>query len=711
MPDARLPLWPIVGTGLLVAAALVLADVADAIADLAGLTLAAVALAWLIHPLHRAVGRRVGRGVSLVVIVLGMLAVGGVLGGFLLADLDEGATGLSDRIRDAVGSGGSRSLIDRLQVSLHVGDGVANWLSSLPSTLVLDADGTPAIGRRVADLLVVVVLAAFFLASSATIVNSAVALWPSDERDRVWGLLADVEGRAGTHLRQVVVQALVGTGVAAAVLALTGLPLPVALGTWVGFWLTVPTIGWAIGLVPVAVVAAFARPAPGGAAVAGIVALVIVSMWLRRRRGAPSIRAGIGVTVTALAVGVAISGTGTAILCYVVAIVAVAVVTSEHHVRLPMPPVGDDAVRIGPIVLPRGLRGWVVALVAVAVGVVLWSIVGRAASAIVWITLAGLLAIAIDRPVRALQRRTRMPHGAAVGVTFALIGAVTAAMVASAVSEGPTSAARALQRVPDVVEQLEDAPLVGGWLRDHDAANAVADQLEQLPRRLSQSEGALSWFPSIGSQLVDVMWALLLTVALALDGGRVVRAVERRVPATHRRQFTRVTGAAHRALAGYAVGAVLVSTMNGAVVLVLALALQIGLAPVLALWAFLWDFIPQIGGFIGGVPLVVLALVAGPSAFVIATVIYAVYQIVESNVIFPAVIGDSVDIPAWATMLAALAGAAAGGVVGAVVLTPLVGVVRLMFVEQRRADFPGRTVAVTTGDDRPTAAPRRRTPG
>ena len=94
-------------------------------------------------------------------------------------------------------------------------------------------------------------------------------------------------------------------------------------------------------------------------------------------------------------------------------------------------------------------------------------------------------------------------------------------------------------------------------------------------------------------------------------------------------------------------------------------------------------------------PLVVLALVAGPSPFIVATVVYGVYQIIESNVIFPAVIGDSVDIPAWATMLAALAGAAAGGVVGAVVLTPRVGVARLMFVEQRRADFPGRTVTTT----------------
>lgn len=689
---------PIAATALLVACALALGDVGGSLADLIGLVLAAAALAWLCRPLHDALARRIGTGGALVVVMLGCLAIGGAVGGLLLADLDAGATELSQRIRDAVASDGGRSLIDRLQQSLRLGDGVADWLASLPSTLVLDADGTPAIGRRIADLLVVVVLAAFFLASGRGIVESTVALWPREEREHVWALLGDVERRAGGHLRHVVVQALCGAAAAAAFLTIVDAPLPVAIGTWVGFWLVVPTLGWAIGLVPVLVVASFTTPARGAIVVVGIVLLATLSTW-RRRRTVPALRPGIGVTVTALAIGVAISGTATAILCYVLSIVAIAVVTSEHRVRLPLPVVDDEhSYRFGPIVIPRGLRGWLVALGAVLAGVVLWSLVGRAASAVVWIALAGLLAIAIDRPVRALQHHTRLSHGAAVGLTFAALAALATVMIVSAVNEVPTSAARALQRMPDVVRDLEDAPLVGGWLHDHDAARVVSEQLEQLPRRLSRSEGALSWFPSIGSQLVDVGWALLLTAALALDGRRIVAAVERRVPARHRRQFTRFTGAANRALAGYAVGAVLVSAMNGTVVLVLALVLQIGLAPVLALWAFLWDFIPQIGGFIGGVPLVVLALVAGPTPFLLAAGIYVVYQLIESNIIFPAVIGESVDIPAWATVVAALAGAAAGGVVGAVVVTPLVGVVRLMLAEHRRDDFPGRTVPTPVAD-------------
>ena len=101
------------------------------------------------------------------------------------------------------------------------------------------------------------------------------------------------------------------------------------------------------------------------------------------------------------------------------------------------------------------------------------------------------------------------------------------------------------------------------------------------------------------------------------------------------------------------------------------------------------------GGFIGGVPLVLFALVAGPVPFVIATVVYIVYQLFETNILYPAIIGEVIDIPAWAAMVAALVGAAAGGLVGAVVITPLVGVIRLVSAELRRREFPGRQVRVS----------------
>ena len=95
----------------------------------------------------------------------------------------------------------------------------------------------------------------------------------------------------------------------------------------------------------------------------------------------------------------------------------------------------------------------------------------------------------------------------------------------------------------------------------------------------------------------------------------------------------------------------------------IAVALGIGMAPILATWAFLWNFVPQIGGFMGGLPLVLFGFVRRTrSAACSAAVIYIVYQFIENHVIQPAVIGAAIDVAPWGTLVAALVGAAAAGV-------------------------------------------------
>ena len=166
------------------------------------------------------------------------------------------------------------------------------------------------------------------------------------------------------------------------------------------------------------------------------------------------------------------------------------------------------------------------------------------------------------------------------------------------------------------------------------------------------------------------------------------------MPARHRRQYARITAATGTALAGYAAGSALVAGINATVVFSIAVVLGVGMAPILATWAFLWNFVPQIGGFMGGLPLVLFAFVAGPVRGLFAAVIYIVYQFIENHVIQPSVIGAAIDVAPWGTLVAALVGAAAAGVIGAVVITPLVGVVRVIRRELAREDFPGATVKV-----------------
>ncbi len=700
---SRVPIRPIVLVAVAIGAGVALATVSSRITDIVGLCVFAVVLTWLTRPVYNGIARRLGAGAAVALTTLLIFAVAGAFLGLLMSDLTTSTDHLAASIRRALQGGPTdTTTFDRVVRSLRLGDSIANWLSNVPGDFVFGINGQAAVGERVVDLTVIVILGAFLHASAGAITSGFVRLWPRSDREPVWALLNDVDRRAGSYLRRVAAEALMWTAVLALVGVALGLPAPVLLAAWVGFWMVIPALGWAVGLVPLILVA-ISLPAWKAVVMIAAGAGVMLAAVLLRRRTTRALRPGVGVTMLSLAVGVAYSGSGSAVLMYALGIVAVAVLTSSHRdqVSLPMPAYTEDtAYRWGPLVIPKGFPGVVMMAVTVMVTVICWSIIGRSGLIIVWLSLAILFAVAIDRPVDWVERRLPIGRRWAITATFAAIAGVFTAIAISVVHQGPVSAAKAVQNLPSVVHRLERAPLIGGWLHDHRAGEVVTRELQRLPSRISRSRGSLNWVPSVGSQLVDVLWVLLLTVALVLDGGRIMAAIGRRVPATHRRQFTRVTTVSHRALAGYAAGSMLICGINGVVVLVLALVLQIGLAPVLALWAFLWDFVPQVGGFIGGVPLCLLALVAGPVPFVIATVVYILYQLFETNILYPAIIGEVIDIPAWAAMVAALVGAAAGGVVGAVVITPLVGVIRLLYVELRRRDFPGREVQV----ERPPAA-------
>jgi predicted PurR-regulated permease PerM len=573
------------------------------------------------------------------------------------------------------------------------------------------------VGRQLIDTLLVVILAAFFQGGIANVVDGVVRRWPRHERKAVRDLLWDVERRGGGYVRRSVLLGIAAAVAVAAACWAWGVPGGVLLGCWVGAWSAVPWFGWLIGAAPL-VVTAFADGRREGIAITVVATALVALTSLARRRLVErhELRLGPALTVLAFAAGIAAAGFGGLLVCLVGVALAGAVLTSPHTVVRPYstePPPGepvDDERRAdvprgarallrpsadgGAVLIAPGWRGAATVVGGALAGVLVWMVAGRVGVVTVWVVVGGLVAIALSRPVGWVQRRLRVPRVAAVALVFTVALGVVAAAVAAGVAGGATTSSRLSEELPTIVEDLETAPLIGSWLRDRDAATWVSDQMNDLPQRLEEARDVSEWLPTVGARVLDLFWTVLIALALLLDGPRLVAAVERRVPARRRRQFSRLVDVSQRAIGGYLAGAAIVAGLNATVVFVIAISLGVALAPVLAVWAFIWNFVPQIGGFMGGFPLVVLALAVGPVQAILAGALFVTYQFIENHLIQPAVISEAIDVPPWVTLLAALAGGAAAGVVGAVVLTPLVGVVRVVLLEVRRRDFPGNTVPI-----------------
>ena len=110
---------------------------------------------------------------------------------------------------------------------------------------------------------------------------------------------------------------------------------------------------------------------------------------------------------------------------------------------------------------------------------------------------------------------------------------------------------------------------------------------------------------TITDGLVAIAITVLMTIALLLDGDRLVDRARLLFPERLRPEADRIGRLAARTVGRYAVASLLIAASTGSIVLITGLAAGIPLAPLAAVWAALWDLVPQVGGAVGGATFVV----------------------------------------------------------------------------------------------------------
>jgi predicted PurR-regulated permease PerM len=346
-------------------------------------------------------------------------------------------------------------------------------------------------------------------------------------------------------------------------------------------------------------------------------------------------------------------------------------------------PIENDAARAIDLD-PRSAIPLAIALALLVIGVWFARSIPRTLSSL---AIAGLFALALNPLVDRLKRRTGWHRRTAGAVVLTTVGLVALTVVALITVPTIREVREFEDQIPQVVDDLGELPIIGDRLREADAPQKVEDWLDSVPERLSVDATPIEDAAgAVADGLAATFLTILFAITLVLDGELIVQAVRRLVPARRHEDADRLGRLVYDIIGRYIAGTLLVAALAGTVMLTSSLALGVPLAPLIAVWVAITNPIPQVGGFLGGVVFVLLGLTQGPLVGVVCVVIFLVYQNFENHVIQPLIVGRAVDLSPPVTMVAALVGVSAGGLIGGLFAIPLLGATKAIYLSTRHPE-------------------------
>jgi predicted PurR-regulated permease PerM len=230
---------------------------------------------------------------------------------------------------------------------------------------------------------------------------------------------------------------------------------------------------------------------------------------------------------------------------------------------------------------------------------------------------------------------------------------------------------------------------VGKTVRERHLDAHVRSFLDDLPHLLTTKDKALeSAAKSAGESLLAGAWIFLVLVGALLDGPAIAKTAKDTISPARRPRAERVGDLVYQAVGRSAAGSAFTALLQGAVVLAIGVGFGVPLSPILAASAAFFAFVPQVGGLLAALPLILFALTKGLGTGVAVGLLFLAWMLFNNHVLHAVIVGKAVHISALSSLVAVLVGAALGGFVGALVATPVVAVVHVLLAAPAPTDEP-----------------------
>ncbi|HUR76433.1 MAG TPA: AI-2E family transporter [Acidimicrobiales bacterium] len=339
----------------------------------------------------------------------------------------------------------------------------------------------------------------------------------------------------------------------------------------------------------------------------------------------------------------------------------------------------DDKLRL------VGARAW--ALLGIfGVGAVVLFVVWRIRVIFPPLLIAATIVFLLNPVVHRLAQRG-LPRAAAAGITYlavlvggALLVVALAPLVGGQVEQLRDDFPEIRQRVEDFVDDQARKSEIDNWPIKLPNYDKFIDELSPPERDLRDQITRLREF---GGTVVHITLIVVLSPIIAfyllIDLPHTSDVIQSLIPAYMRDEVNLVGRKLSRALGAYFRGQLAVAVLVGVLCSIGLSLIGLKYAFIVGMIAGVFNIVPLIGPWIGGIPGVIIALTTGSAVkalFVVA--IMAGVQQIDNHFITPQVMQRAVALHPSAVMLALLAGGSVAGFTGLLLAVPVAAALRII---------------------------------
>ncbi|MBQ8549909.1 MAG: AI-2E family transporter [Clostridia bacterium] len=331
--------------------------------------------------------------------------------------------------------------------------------------------------------------------------------------------------------------------------------------------------------------------------------------------------------------------------------------------------------------------GHIYAFVKNLIGLLSPVVVGLVVAFILNVPMSGFEKL-IDKLAHKINKNRIPPQSAITCISFLLtlvsvalvITLVVTMLVPEIVSSVESIYKQVLEKWPEWSEELKgygvDTAKVTAWLESFDIENLVSTVSSSAGSLVSSiaafAAKAFSGISNFIISLVIACYALLSKRQLSKQTNSIMSAYMKKSTVERIHGVGKLVNDTY---SKFLSGQCLEACILGVMVFVVFTILGIPYASLTAVLAAVFAFVPYIGSFFACFIGAFLVLLAEPEKVILCIIVYVVVQFIENQFIYPHVVGTSVGLGAFWTLLAVVLGGQIMGVLGMVFFIPLTSVI------------------------------------